>query len=210
MTSALKTGTTTLAMVFKDGVVLAAERRALMGTLIAHKVTKKVFKVDDHLGLTTAGLVGDAQLLTRYLTAEAELYRLKRNKEMSVGAAATLMANIMAGRKLFPYWVQLLIAGVDDEGPHVFSLDPAGGSIPDKYVTTGSGSVYVYGVLEDHYRDNMSLDDAVDLAIRALTMALKRDAASGEGIDLVTITSKKFTFLEDSEISKRKKKMKLE
>jgi len=209
MANEVKTGTTTLGMVCKDGVVLAAERRATMGTLIAHKATKKVFKLDDNLGLTTAGLVGDIQLLARYITAEVELFKLKRNAPMPVKSCATLTANILAGRRYFPYWVQLVIGGVDEDGNHVYSLDMAGGSIPDKYVTTGSGSPYVYGVLEDHYKDDVSLDNGIDLAIRALTVAMKRDAASGDGIDIVSITKKGYVRLDDKEVEKRKSAMKL-
>jgi proteasome beta subunit len=196
--------------VYRDGVVLAAERRAVMGSHIAHKVTKKLFKIDEHLGLSTAGLVGDAQLLCRYLTAEAELYRLKRDMGMSVKAAATLMANIMAGRKMFPYWVQLLIGGIDEEGAHVYSLDPAGGSIPDKYVATGSGTPYVYGILEDYYKDNMTQSEATDLAIRAMSAAMKRDAVSGDAIDVAIISKGGYKELPEEEINRRKKKMKLD
>src|SRR6059036_994670 len=138
----VETGTTTLGLVCKDGVVLAADRRATAGTLIAHKRTKKVYRLDENLGLTTAGLVGDLQVLARYITAEAELYKLKRNRPITVEAAATLTANILGGRRYFPYWVQLIIGGVDRKGGSVYSLDLAGGSLPDKFVSTGSGSPY--------------------------------------------------------------------
>jgi proteasome beta subunit len=203
----LKKGTTTLGMVCDGGVVLATERRATMGTLVAHKTTKKLFKIDDNVGLTVAGLVGDAQLLARYLKAEVELYKLKRNAQMSIRAASTLMANILSGRRYFPYWVALVIGGVDSEGGHVYSLDAAGGSIPDNFVTTGSGSPFVYGVLEDHYKENLSLDDGVNIAIRAMSAAMKRDAASGDGIDIVTITSSEFKKLPEEEIQERKSKL---
>jgi proteasome beta subunit len=204
-----KTGTTTLGIVCKDGVVLAAERRATMGTLIAHKVTKKVLKLDENMAMTTAGLVGDLQLLGRYITAEVELYRLKRGVPMRVEAAATLMANILAGRRYFPYLVQLLIGGIDSKGGHVFSIDLAGGSIEDKFASTGSGSPYVYGVLEDHWKDEMPLDEGIDLAIRAITASMKRDSASGDGIDIAAISSRGFTEVGDREVDKRKSKMKL-
>jgi proteasome beta subunit len=206
----VKKGTTTLGLVCKDGVVLASERRATMGTLIAHKTTKKVFKLDDNMGLTTAGLVGDLQLLARYITAEVELYKLKKNGPMTVKAVSTLTSNILSGRRYFPYWVQLIIGGVDGEGPHVYSLDMAGGNIPDRYVTSGSGSPYVYGVLEDNYKDDIDIKEGADLAIRAITAAMKRDAASGDGIDVVTITKKGYSELTDKEIEKRKNAMKLD
>ena len=202
-----KKGTTTLGLVFKDGIVAAAEHRATMGTLIAHKVAKKIFKIDDHMLLTTAGLVGDAQLLARFLRVEAELYKLEREEEMPVKGAATLMANILNQRKFYPYYVQLIIGGVDSTGPHIFSLDPAGGAIEDIYTTTGSGSPYVFGVLEDNYKENMELDEAINLAIRAMAAAMKRDAASGDGMDVVVITKKEYRELSREEIEERKKKL---
>ena len=205
----VETGTTTLGLVCKDGVVLAADRRATAGFLIAHKKTKKVYKIDDNLGLTTAGLVGDIQLLARYITAEAELYKLKRSLPMSVEACATLTANILAGRRYFPYWVQLVIGGVDGRGSHVFSLDMAGGSLEDKYVSTGSGSPYVYGILEDHWTDETDVKAGVDLAIRAVSAAMRRDAASGEGIDVAVITRDGFKEIDEKEIERRKAALKL-
>jgi len=201
-----ETGTTTLGLICKDGVVVATERRATMGTMIAHKVTKKLFQIDEHLALTTAGLVGDVQVLARYLSAEAKLYRLTREIPMPVEAAATLMANILNQNKML-YYVQFIIAGYDLEGPHVYSLDAAGGAIPDKYVSTGSGSPYVYGVLEDHYRDDMSIDEGIDLAIRAISAAMRRDSASGDGIDVAVITKEGFRFIPEDEVKKRRERL---
>jgi len=206
---AIETGTTTLGLACKDGTVLAADRRATAGTMIAHKRTRKVYKIDDNLGLTTAGLVGDLQMLARYITAEAELYKLKRNLPMSVEAAATLTANILAGRRYFPYWVQLVVGGVDSKGSHVFSLDMAGGSLEDKWVSTGSGSPYVYGVLEDHWVDDMDVKTGVDLAIRAVTMAMRRDSATGEGIDVAIISRDGYKDVDEKEVERRKAAMKL-
>jgi len=148
----LKTGTTTIGIVYKDGVVLATAHRATMGNVIAHKDVRKLFKIDNNLGLTVAGLVGDAQLLARYIKAEVELYKLKRSAPMSVNSAATLLSNIMrgGGGSYGFYYVGLIIGGIDTNGGHVYSLDAAGGSIRDEYVSVGSGSPYAYGVLEDH------------------------------------------------------------
>jgi proteasome beta subunit len=204
-----KKGTTTLGLVCKDSVVIAAEHRATMGTMIAHKVAKKVFKIDDHLVLTTAGLVGDAQMLARYLKVESELYKLQRETTMPVKGAATLMGNILNQRKFAPFYVQLLVGGVDASGPHVFSIDAAGGAIEDIYTTTGSGSPYVFGVLEDHYKEGMSPDQGIDLAIRALSAAIKRDAASGNGMDIVVITPKKYQDLAPDDIEGRKQALKI-
>jgi proteasome beta subunit len=202
-----KTGTTTLGMVCKEGVVIATEQRATMGTLIAHKTTKKLYKIDEHLALATAGLVGDLQTLARYLNAEANLYRLKRDTRMPVKSAATLMANILNQRKFAPYYVQLILGGYDNSGGYVYALDAAGGAIPDKYTSAGSGSPYVFGVLEDNYTDNLSTDEGVDIAIRAITAAKNRDSASGGMISIAVITKDGFREVPENEINKRMEKL---
>ena len=187
-----KTGTTTLGMNCKEGVVIATEKRATMGNLIAHKATKKLYTIDRHMALATAGLVGDLQTLARFLNAEANLYRLKRDTIMPVKSAATLMSNIMNQRKFMPYYVQLILGGYDNSGGHIYSLDAAGGAIEDKYTSAGSGSPFVLGVLEESYKDNMTIDEGVDLAVRAITAAKNRDSASGGDIDVAVITKEGF------------------
>jgi proteasome beta subunit len=207
----LKTGTTTIGIVYKDGVVMATEHRATMGNIIAHKDVQKLFKIDDNLGLTVAGLVGDAQLLARYIKAEVELYKLKKGSPMTVNAAATLLSNIMrgGGGSYGYYYVGLIMGGLDAKGGHVFALDAAGGSIRDEYASIGSGSVFAYGVLEDHYQVGMSEDEAIDLAIRALNAAMRRDSASGDGYDVCTINKEGFRVLTPEESLDRATKMKL-
>jgi proteasome beta subunit len=204
----LKTGTTTLALVVKGGIVIASDHRVTAGYMVAHKVGKKVYMVDDFIGMTTAGLVGDLQTLVRYLKAEAELYKYKKGTRITVSGLSTLLANMLNQTKFAPFYVQIIVAGYDT-APHVFSIDEAGGSVEDKYVSTGSGSPFVYGVLEDGYKENMSIDDGIDLAIRAISTALQRDAATGNGFDIVTITPeegyKEFTV---EEVQKRTKKLK--
>jgi len=202
-----KTGTTTLGMVCKDGVVIATEKRATMGTLIAHKATKKLYKIDNHMALATAGLVGDLQVLARYLSAEANLYRLKREMNMPVGSAATLMSNILNQRKFYPYYVQLIIGGYDNTGGHVYSLDAAGGAIPDKYTAGGSGSPYVFGVMEDTYRDDITTNEGIDIAVRAITAAMNRDSASGGMINIAVITKDGFREIPEEEVKKRMEKI---
>ncbi|MCI4320386.1 MAG: archaeal proteasome endopeptidase complex subunit beta [Thermoplasmata archaeon] len=202
-------GTTTIGLVCKDGVVLATERRATAGNMIANKMTQKLFKIDVNLGVTVAGLVGDAQVLTRYLRAEVSLYRLRRNAALTAEGGATLLANILNGNRMFPYYAWLILGGVDGKGGHVFSVDPAGGSIEDKYVSVGSGSPFAYGVLEEGYARDMSVSDGVDLAIRGLTVAMKRDSASGDGYIVHTITPKDYKEFGDDEINKRLKALKI-
>lgn len=202
-----KTGTTTLGIVCKEGVVMATETRATMGHLIAHKATKKLYKIDEHLGLATAGLVGDLQVLARYLSAEANLYRLKRDSKIPVESAATLMSNIMNQRKFMPYYVQLILGGFDSKGGHVYSLDAAGGAIPDKYTSGGSGSPYVFGVLEDLFREDLTLDEGIDIAIRAIGAAKRRDSASGGMTNIAVITKDGFKPVSQDEVKKRLEKI---
>ena len=173
-----------------------------MGTLIAHKATKKLYKIDEHLALATAGLVGDLQVLARYLNAEANLYRLKRTVRMPVKSAATLMSNIMNQRKFTPYYVQLILGGYDDTGGYVYSLDAAGGAIPDTSTAGGSGSPYVFGVMEDNYKDDMTADEGIDLAVRAITAAKNRDSATGGMISVAVITKEGFKEVPKEEIKK--------
>tara|TARA_B100001996_G_scaffold28720_1_gene21970 strand:+ start:1088 stop:1807 length:720 start_codon:yes stop_codon:yes gene_type:complete len=196
--AAVKTGTSTVGICFDGGVVVGADHRATMGHFVANKSVQKLFKIADNLALTTAGLVGHAQSLSRTLAAEMSLFELKRGKQMSVKGAATMTANILVGR---PHWVQLLIAGVDETGGSVYSIDSAGGSIPDEYCATGSGSPYMYGVLEDQYKSGMTEKEALKVAAKALLASAQRDAASGNGMDLSVITQKSgFRLLDESEL----------
>ena len=170
-----------------------------MGHFIANKSVKKLFKISNNVALTTAGLVGHALSLSRTLEAELSLYELKRNAPMTVRGAATLTANILVGR---PHYVQLLIVGTDEDGPSVYSIDSAGGSIPDVYCATGSGSPFMYGVLEDQYKDGMNENQALKVAAKALLASAQRDAASGNGMDLAFITPESgYSQLTDDEVT---------
>jgi len=196
-------GTTTIGLVCKDGVVLATEKRATMGTFIASRDAKKIYQLDDMLAMTTAGSVGDAQQLARIMAAEAKLYKMRRSKPMSPKAASTLLANVLSGSKYFPFLVQLLVGGLNADGPSLFSLDPLGGQIEERNIAaTGSGSLVAYGVLEDRYTEDIMVDEGVKLAIRALHTAMKRDAASGDGIEVVKITRDGITKLSEEEVNR--------
>ena len=199
-TDAIKTGTSTVGITYNGGVVVGADHRATMGHFIANKSVQKLFRISDRVALTTAGLVGHAQSLSRVLAAELKLFELKRDQPMTVKGAATLTANILSGR---PHYVQLLIVGVDDSGPSVYSIDSAGGSIPDVYCATGSGSPFMYGVLEDQFQSGMSKDQALALAAKSLLASAQRDAASGNGMDLAFISQDSgFNLLSEEDVSK--------
>jgi len=196
-------GTTTVGLVFSSGVILATEKRATMGYMIASKKAKKVYQVADRIGMTTAGGVGDAQQLARILTVECNLYQIRRSRPITVGATATLLSNYLNQNRYFPYYVQLLVGGIDESGPGVYSVDAMGGSTKEEeIVATGSGSPMAYGVLEDRFVPQMSEDASIDLAIRALKSAMKRDAGSGEGIHIVVITKDKYEELNEDKLKK--------
>ncbi|RLI80587.1 proteasome endopeptidase complex, archaeal, beta subunit [Archaeoglobales archaeon] len=186
-------GTTTVGLICKDGIVLATEKRATMGSFIASRRAKKIYQIADRIAMTTAGSVGDAQFLARLITVEANLYEIKKEEKPSVKAIATMTSNLLNSVRYFPYFVQLLIGGVDDRGASVYSIDPIGGAIEEKdIVATGSGSLTAYGVLEDRFTPEMDVDNAVELVVRAIYSAMKRDSASGDGIDVVKITEKEY------------------
>lgn len=180
-------GTTTVGLVTKEAVVLAADKRATAGTFIAHRQTKKIILVDSKLAITTAGLVADAQVLADYLSNQIRYYTLVSKHPFTVKAAASLLSTILYSYKFFPFIVQLLVGGYDT-APRLYSLDWFGSVLEEKYTATGSGSPIALGVIEDGYREDLSVEEARQLAVRAVRMALRRDSATGDGIDSVVIT----------------------
>ena len=197
----IKRGTTTVGLICNGGVVLASEKRATMGSFIASRAAKKIYQVDDRVGITTAGVVGDAQTLIRTISVEAKLYRIRRQESMTVRAITTLLSNVLSAQRMFPYIVQLLVGGIDRNGAHIYSVDPFGGNTAERDIAaTGSGSPIAYGVLEDRYSPDLSVDDGVALAIQSLHSAMKRDSASGEEIEVVAITKDKYEEVSEEKI----------
>ena len=199
-----KKGTTTIGVICKDGVVLAADKRASMGYLIANKEVDKIFKITDDIALTIAGVAADGQKLAEILSAEMELYEMRTDTKPNLTVASNLMSNILFGRakSFLPYIVQLILGGRDKDNTYgLFTQDPSGSNIKEsKFHTTGSGSPMAFGVLENDYKENMSIDEGVKLAIRAISSALKRDMATGEGVDVIVIDNKGFRRIEKSKI----------
>jgi len=193
-------GTTTIGLTCSDGVVFIADMRASWGTFIASKRARKTFNINDMVGATVAGSVGDAEALMRLIRAEAALYEMNNGKKMSTRAVAVLMANILQGSKVFPYIVQLIIGGYDNKKATIYTLDPVGGLIEEKMAATGSGSPMAYGVLEQRYSENKTVEENIPIAIRALESAMQRDCATGDGISLVTITKEGFREYKKEEI----------
>ena len=186
MTEKLK-GTTTVGIVCRDGVVLAADMRASLGNMVLSDSVTKVFQIDDHLALAGAGSVGDILSLVRLLRAEAKLYRAKAGREMSVRALATLTSNILHGNRFMPYFGWFLIAGYDSK-PALYSIDMAGGITEDKFTAAGSGMEFAFSILEEGFKEGMSLEEGIKLALRAMKAATRRDVFTGGGVLLVSVT----------------------
>ena len=194
-------GTTTIGIICNNGLVLATERRATMGNLIASRDAQKIYKLTDNIAMTIAGSVGDGQRLARMLQVEAKLFDLRRHGPMSINALSMLLSNLLWEYRIF--YIQVLLGGVDRSGPKLYSLDPMGGRIEEvKFSSTGSGSPLAYGVLEDRYKPDMSVEQGVELAAKALESAMKRDSASGNGMQFAVITPEKFEIFE-REVSKQ-------
>lgn len=189
----MSTGTTTLGIVCKDGLVLAADKRATSGHLIADKKAKKVNVLTDNIVVTIAGTVSDAQLLIKLGRAELKLKSLRTGSEVTVKEAANLVAGMIYQNirkmSMIPGIAHFIMGGKDAEGFHLFDLYADGSvSVCDKYISSGSGSVMAYGVLETLYTEGMSLDEGVKLAIKCVNAAISRDTASGNGVEIITIT----------------------
>ena len=190
MENEAKKGTTTVGVITKDGIVLAADKRASMGYLVADKDAEKIHLINDYSAMTFAGSVADSQMLLRYLKSEMRLYSLKKGKEMPTNSIATLLSHFLFGNahSFSPFLIQFLVGGIDESGFGLYELDMAGSKIKKSdYASTGSGSPIALGVLEDSYKPNLSINEGLKLAIRALRLAIKRDIAKGNGINAIII-----------------------
>ncbi|MAG15861.1 proteasome subunit beta [Candidatus Woesearchaeota archaeon] len=190
----VKKGTTTVGLICKDGIVLAAEKRATIGGFIADKKAEKIVLITDKMALTTAGTVSDAQLIVKLVRAELKLKQVRTNRESTLKEAANLLGGMIYGniRKFsaIPGITQFLLAGVDDQGTHLYDLF-VDGSVIDitDYVSSGSGSIIVYGILEALYKKDMTIKEGTELALKSINAAIQRDSASGNGIVVYTITN---------------------
>ncbi|VVB54482.1 Proteasome subunit beta [uncultured archaeon] len=195
-------GTTTIGLVCSDGVVLATDRRASYGHFIASKTAKKAFNINNKVAATVAGSVGDAESLMRLIQAEAALYEINNGESMQARSVSSLLSNILQGSRVFPYLVQLIIAGQDGKKYALFTLDPIGGLIEETYASTGSGSPMAYGILERDFKENTPVEKNLVIALHALAAALARDSGTGDGMDLYSITEAGFKQYSDEEVKK--------
>ena len=180
-------GATAVGITFEDGVVFASEQRIAFGNFLVSKSTKKTFEITSQVGATCAGLVADMQILSLQIAALAKIRKMEIKREVPPNSVAKMMSNMMYERRYFPLLTQVIVGGVVGK-PVLYTLDPLGSVLPDEYAAVGTGAEMALGVLDPQFKSNMTKDEAVDLAKKAVRSATLRDSASGDGLDIMVIT----------------------
>ena len=188
-------GATAVGITFNGGIVLASEKRIAFGNFLVSKSTKKTFSITSKVGAACAGLVADMQILTLQIAALAKIRKMELKRDVPPNTVAKMMSNMMYERRYFPLLTQVIVGGVVDQ-PILYTLDPLGSVLPDEYAAVGTGAEMALGVLDPQFKPNMTQEEAIDLAKRAVRSAALRDSASGDGLDILIITkdgTKEFT-----------------
>jgi len=180
-------GATAVGITFDGGVVFASEKRIAFGNFLVSKSTKKTFSITPKVGATCAGLVADMQILTLQISALAKIRKMDLKRDVPPNTIAKMMSNMMYERRYFPLLTQVIVGGVVDK-PIMYTLDPLGSVLPDLYAAVGTGAEMALGVLDPQFKENMTKDEAIDLAKHAVRSAALRDSASGDGLDVLVIT----------------------
>lgn len=180
-------GATVVGISYNNGVILAAEKRVSFGNFVVNKNIKKTFSVTDQVGAACAGMVADMQILVRQVEALSKIRRLETRRSVPPNSVAKLMSVIMFERRYFPLLTQVIVGGIDSK-PEIYTLDPLGSVLPDDYAAVGTGAELALGIMDAEYKPDMSEEKAKELAVRAIKSAIQRDAASGDGIDVLFVT----------------------
>lgn len=201
----LKKGTTTVGVVCKDGVVLAADKRVSAGYLIATKKIDKIHRITDDIAVTISGSLSDAQLTIKLIQAELRLKKIRTGKDIGVKEATNLVAGIVYSNlrkmSMIPSIVGMLLGGRDEKGFKLYELGIDGSIVESEdFVSNGSGSPLAYGVLETLHKEGISVQEGIKLAMRAVHAAIRRDLPTGDGIDVVVIDNKGFRRLPTKKI----------
>lgn len=191
----LKSGTTIVGIVCKDGVVMAADRQTTAGNVVMHKNKEKVIKINDYLVFSACGLSAASDRIKKILPAELKLKELRSKSRPSVKQAANLLASIIYSTirqpSMVPDEMGALIGGFNEDGTaELYTIDPAGSikQIEDYDANFGTGMAYVLGLLERLYKKNISVEEGVKLVIECVKSSTQRDTGSGYGIDVYSIT----------------------
>ncbi len=180
-------GATAVGITYDNGVLLASEKRVSYGNFVVNKNTKKTFAVTDHVGAACAGMVADMQVLVRQVSALSKIRRLETRRDVQPNSIAKLMSVIMFERRYFPLLTQVIVGGITTNKPEIYTLDPLGSVLPDRYAAVGTGAEMALGVMDAEYSESLDEEKATSLALRSIRSSIQRDSASGDGIDLLII-----------------------
>jgi proteasome beta subunit len=180
-------GATVVGISYNNGVILAAEKRVSFGNFVVNKNIKKTFPVTDYVGAACAGMVADMQVLVRQVEALSKIRKLETRRNVPPNSVAKLMSVIMFERRYFPLLTQVIVGGINEK-PEIYTLDPLGSVLPDNYAAVGTGAEMALGIIDAEFKPNMTEEKAKELAVRAIRSAIQRDAASGDGIDVLFVT----------------------
>jgi len=192
-------GTTTVGIKAKDGVVLCADMRASAGYFIANNNTMKIQKIDEHAGMTMAGGVADAQNITDVLRYHANIHRIQNQEPIPIKSLTRLTSLIFHQNRGYPFMADILVGGFDNYGSALFNIDMFGSVEEKSYVTTGSGSPVAYGLLEEEYKEDVTVEDAKTIALRAVKAAITRNIGTGDGINVAIIDKNGFRLLNNEQ-----------
>src|SRR3989338_410499 len=192
----IKSGTSIVGIVCKDGVVLGGDRRTTAGgQIVMSKRSQKVVKINGYVAVAGAGVFSDIDLYQRGFSSELKLKKLKTKSRPSIKEAANLFG-MMAYRNIrtpsmIPSIVGTLIAGFNEDGTtELYTVEAAGGvyRVDDYDANFGSGFQFILGLLERTYKKDISVKEGIELAKECIKAAIERDTASGNGIDIFSIT----------------------
>lgn len=195
----MRTGTTTIGLVCRDGVIMATDTRVTMGSYIAHKRGRKLYQIDRHVAMTIAGIAGYGQSIVELLRVNAKLYFARMGRLIPVESVAKLASNILFSQRPYVLLVEALIGGYDDEGAKLFVIDPFGSMTREVCIATGSGSPIALGILESEFKEGLSVKEALPIVVKAIVSAMRRDSASGDSFDIAVIDAGGYRELTDEE-----------
>lgn len=201
---AVKRGTTTVGMKFKDGVVLIVDKR-IASRLMEPKSIEKIFQIDSHIGCATSGLVADARILVDQARVIAQINKITYDENMGVEELVKRICDYKQNYTQYggvrPFGTALLVAGVDDLGEHLFETDPSGALVSYKAGSIGAGRNAVMEVFEESYQEGMAQDDAVVLGLKALKKATEEDKLNPKAVEIGLVKrTENFRRLSDSEV----------
>ena len=201
---AVKRGATAVGVKWKDGVVLAVEKR-ITSKLIEPSSYEKIFQIDDHIAAAPSGIIADARVLVDRARLESQIYRLTYGEPVPLNVLVKKICDLKQAHTQYggvrPFGAALLMAGVNDK-PELYETDPSGAYFEWKAVAIGSGRNVAMAIFEEHYRDDLDMNGAVKLAILALAKTLEEPSADGIEVAYITMEDKHWKKLSKDDVEK--------